>query len=64
MGFVNFKNAAQFPFMQPINTSLVHYTTPFIDLGLNLLTTGRVEQIIRVSVFMSPVNFSFFNRVP
>ena len=37
MGFVNCKNAAQFPFMQPKNTSLVPNTTPFIDFGLNLL---------------------------
>ena len=63
MGFVNCKNAAQFPFMQPKNTSLVPNTTPFIDFGLNLLATGRVEQTIRISVVMSPVNFSFFNRV-
>ena len=63
MGLVNCKNAAQFPFMQPKNTSLVPNTTPFIDFGLNLLATGRVEQTIRISVVMSPVNFSFFNRV-
>ena len=63
MGFVNCKNAAQFPFMQPKNTSLVPNTTPFIDFGLNLLATGCVEQTIRISVVMSPVNFSFFNRV-
>ena len=63
MGFVNCKNAAQFPFMQPINTSLVPNTTPFIDFGLNLLATGRVEQTIMISVVMSPVNLSFLNRV-
>ena len=63
IGLENCKNAAQFPFMQPKNTSLVPNTTPFIDFGLNLLATGRVEQTIRISVVMSPVNFSFFNRV-
>ena len=63
MGFVNCNNAAQFPFMQPQNTSLVPNTTPFIDFGLNLLATGRVEQTIRISVVVSTVNFSFFNRV-
>ena len=64
MGFVNCKNAAQFPLMQPQNTSLVPNTTPFIDIGLNLLATGHIEQTIMISVVMSPVNFSFFNRVP
>ena len=44
MDFENCKNAAQFPFMQPKKTSLVPNTTPFIDFGLNLLATGRVEQ--------------------
>ena len=63
MGFVNCKNAAQFPFMQPKNTSLVPNTTPFIDFGLNLLATGRIEHTIRITVVMSPVDFSFFNRV-
>ena len=63
MGFVNCKNAAQFPFMQPKNTSLVPNTTPFIDFGLNLLATGRIEPTIRISVVMRPLNFSFFNRV-
>ena len=33
MGFVNCKNAAQFPFMQPKNTSLVPNTTPFIEFA-------------------------------
>ena len=59
--FVNCKNAAQFPFMQPKNTSLVPNTTPFIDFGLNLLATGRIEPTIRISVVMQPLNFSFFN---
>ena len=63
MGFENCKNAAQFPFMQPKNTSLVPNTTPFIDFGLNLLATGRIEPTIRISVVMRPLNFSFFNRV-
>ena len=63
MGFENGKNAAQFPFMQPQNTSLVPNTTPFIDFGLNLLATDRVERTIRISVVMRPLNFSFFNRV-
>ena len=57
------KNAAQFPFMQPKNTSLVPNTTPFIDFGLNLLATGRIEPTTRISVVMRPLNFSFFNRV-
>ena len=63
MGIENCKNAAQFPFMQPRNTSLVPNTTPFIDFGLNLLATDRVERTIRISVVMRPLNFSFFNRV-
>ena len=63
MGFVNCKNAAQFPFMQPKNTSLGPNKPPLIDFGLNLLATGHVEQTIRISVVMSPVNFLFFNRV-
>ena len=63
MGFENCKNAAQFPFMQPRNTSLVPNTTPFIDFGLNLLATERVGRTIRISVVMRPLNFSFFNRV-
>ena len=63
MGIENCKNAAQFPFMQPRNTSLVSNTTPFIDFGLNLLATDRVERTIRISVVMRPLNFSFFNRV-
>ena len=63
MGIGNCKNAAQFPFMQPRNTSLVPNTTPFIDFGLNLLATDRVERTIRISVVMRPLNFSFFNRV-
>ena len=49
--------------MQPKNTSLVPNTTIVVDFGLNLLATGSVEQTIRISVVMSPVNFSFFNRV-
>ena len=44
MGYENFKNAAQFPSMQPKNTSLFPNATPFIDFGLNLLATGRVER--------------------
>ena len=63
MGIENCKNAAQFPFMQPRNTSLVPNTAPFIDFGLNLLATDRVERTIRISVVMRPLNFSFFNRV-
>ena len=63
MGFENSKNAAQFPCMQPKNTSLVPNTTPFFDFGLNLLATGRVEPTIRISVVMRPLNFSFFNSV-
>ena len=63
MGFENSKNAAQFSFMQPKNTSLVPNTTPFIDFGVNLLATGCVEQTIMISVVMSTVNFSFFNSV-
>ena len=64
MGFVNCKNAAQFPLMQPKNTSLVSNTTPFIDFGLNLLATGYVEQTIVISVVMSPVNCSFLGVKP
>ena len=64
MGFENSKNAAQFPFMQPKNTSLVPNITPFIDFGLTLVATGRVEPTIRISVVIQPLNFSFFNRVP
>ena len=52
MGFVNCKNAAQFPFMQPKSTSLVPNKNPFIDVGLNLLATGRVEPTITISVVM------------
>ena len=63
MDFENCKNAAQFPFMQPKNTSLVPNTTPFIDFGLDLLATGRIEPTIRTSVVTRPLNFSFFNRV-
>ena len=63
IGFENHKNAAQFPFMQPKNTSLVPNTTPFIDFGVNLLATGCVEPTIRISVVMRPLNISFFNRV-
>ena len=60
MGFENCKNAAQFPFMQPKNTSLVSNTIPFTNFGLNLLATGCIEQTIRISVVMRLVNFSFF----
>ena len=60
MGFENSKNAAQFPFMQPKNTSLVPNTTPFIDFGLNLLATGRVEPTIRISVVMPFVTLWIF----
>ena len=63
MGYENFENAAQFPFMQPKSTSLVPNATPFIDFGLNLLATGRVELTIRISVVVRPLNLSFFNRV-
>jgi len=63
MDFENCKNAAQFPFMQPKNTSLVSNTAPFIDFGLILLAIGCVEPTIRISVVMRPLNFSFFNRV-
>ena len=64
MGLVNCNNAAQFPFMQPKNTSLVPNTTPFIDFGLNLLATGRIEPTIRISVVIRPLDFFVFNRVP
>ena len=63
MGFENCKNAAQFPFMQPKNTSLVPNTTPFIDFGLNMLATGHAELTIRISVVTQPLNFPVFNRV-
>ena len=59
MGYENFKNAAQFPSMQPKNTSLFPNATPFIDFGLNLLATGCVELTIRISVVMRPLNFSW-----
>ena len=59
MGLENSKNAAQFPFMQPQNTSLVPNTTPFIDFGLIVLATGHIELTIRISVVMQPFNFLF-----
>ena len=63
MGFENCKKAAQFPFKQPQNTSLVPNATPFIDFGLNMLATGRVELTIRISFVTKPLNFPVFNRV-
>ena len=62
-GYENCKNAAQFPIMQSKNTSLVPNTTPFIDFGLNLLATGRVEPTIRISVVHATFELSGFNRV-
>jgi hypothetical protein len=59
MGFENCKNAAQFPFMQPRNASLVSNATPFIYFVLNLLDTGRLELTIRISVVVRPLNFLF-----
>ena len=52
MGYENCKNAPQYPFMQPKNTSLVPNTTPFNDFGLNLLATGRAELTIWISVVL------------
>ena len=46
-----------------IKLELVPNATPFIDFGLNLLATGRVELTIRISVVLRPLNFLFFNRV-
>ena len=65
LDFENCKCAAQFPFAQPQNAPVVPIpnTTPFIDFGLNLLATGRIEPTIRISVVIRPLNFSFFNRV-
>ena len=62
MNVENCKKAAQFPFKQPQNTSLVPNATHFIDLGLNMLGTGRVEPTTRISV-TQPLNFPVFNRV-
>ena len=44
MDFENCKCAAQFPFAQPQNASVVPIpnATPFIDFGLNVLATGHV----------------------
>ena len=45
MDFENCKCAAQFPFAQPQNASVVPIpnATPFIDFGLNVLATGHVD---------------------
>ena len=45
MDFENCKCAAQFPFAQPQNASVVPIpnATPFIDFGLNVLATGQVD---------------------
>ena len=60
MDFENCKCAAQFPFAQPQNASVVPIpnTTPFIDFGLNVLATGY-ELTIRIYVVMQPLNFPF-----
>ena len=50
MDFENSKYAAQFPFPQPQNTSLVTNATPLIGFSLNMLATGRVKLTIRISV--------------
>ena len=60
MDFENCKNAAQFPFMQPQNTSVVSNATPFIDFGLNMPATGCVEPTMRISIDTQPLNFPFF----
>ena len=62
MDFENSKYAAQFPFPQLQNTSLVPNATPLIYFSLNMLATGRVESTIRISVVTQPLNFPFFNR--
>ena len=60
MGSVNCKNAAQFLFMQPKNTTSVPNTTPFIDFGLNLLATGRVEPTIWIVDIFCHAIFELF----
>ena len=63
MDFENGKYAAQFPFAQPQNTSVVPNATPFIAFDLNMLATCRVEPTIEISVVTQPSNFPLFNRV-
>ena len=63
MDFENCKYAAQFPFPQLQNTSVVPNATPFIDFDLNMLATGHVEPTIRISDVTQPLNFAVFNRV-
>ena len=61
--FENCKYAAQFPFPQLQNTSVVPNATPLIDFDLIMLATGRVEPTIGISVVTQPSNFPLFNRV-
>ena len=63
MDFENCKYAAPFTFAQTQNTYLVPNAPPFIDFGLNMLATGRVEPTIRISVVTQPLNFLVFNWV-
>ena len=63
MDFENCKYTAQFPLMQPKNTSVVPNATPFIHFGLNMLAAGCVELKIRISVVTQPLNFPVLNRV-
>ena len=61
MDFENCKCAAQFPFAQPQNASVVPIpnAAPLIDFGLNVLATGHIELTIQISFVMQPFNFSF-----
>ena len=52
MDFENSKYAAQFPFAQLQNTSLVPNATQLIHFSLNILATGRVEPTISNFVVM------------
>ena len=45
------------------NAYVVPNATPFIDFGLNMLATGRVEPTIRIYVVTQPLNFTVFDRV-
>ena len=67
MDFEKCKCAAQFPFAQPQNASVVPIpnATPFIDFGLNVLATGHVDCRADNPDFCCHATFKLFvfNRV-
>ena len=63
MDFESCNPAAQIAIQQSQNSFLIPNATPFIEFGLNMLTTGHIGPTIKIFGVTQPLSFAVFNRV-